>query len=81
MAIFKTNDEEREIPDGSKLEETAEAMDINFAFLGINAHRLFGCRGKRLSFLSCKALLGLLGASPFRADRRVEAAVKSHFCE
>ncbi len=30
MATFKTSDEEREIADGTKLEETAEAMDINF---------------------------------------------------
>ena len=30
MAIFKTNDEAREIPDGTKLEEIAEDMDIPF---------------------------------------------------
>ncbi len=30
MAVFKTNDEEREIPDGTKLEQTAEAMGIPF---------------------------------------------------
>ncbi len=30
MAIFKTNDEEREIPDGTRLEETAEAMGVPF---------------------------------------------------
>ncbi len=30
MAIFKTTDEEREIPDGTKLEQIAEAMDIPF---------------------------------------------------
>lgn len=30
MAIFQTNDESREVPDGTKLEETAEAMDIPF---------------------------------------------------
>ncbi len=30
MAIFKTTDEEREIPDGTKLEAIAEEMDIPF---------------------------------------------------
>ncbi len=30
MAVFKTNDEEREIPDGSQLMEIAEEMDIPF---------------------------------------------------
>ncbi len=30
MAVFKTAEEEREIPDGTKLEETAEAMGVPF---------------------------------------------------
>lgn len=30
MAIFKTSDEEREVPDGTKLEPIAEAMGVPF---------------------------------------------------
>lgn len=53
MAIFQTNEESREIPDGTKLEETAEAMGVSF-----------GCHHGVCGACAVQVLTGMENLSP-----------------